>query len=75
MLDFEEIGRRVDREVAKLRHFLDTELKPNTKRGTVEALRVAAARLNELAEDCEKRWPETKEKAERRGTQMNTDKD
>jgi hypothetical protein len=59
MVDFEAIGRKVNREVEKLKVFLDRELKPSTKRGTVEALRTAASRLNELADDCEKRWKES----------------
>ncbi len=63
MVDFEDIGRTVDRELEKLKEFIEREVKPNTKRGTVEALRAAASRLNELAEDCERRWPEARKQA------------
>jgi hypothetical protein len=65
MVDFEEIGRKVNREVAKLAEFFENEFKPSTKRGTIEALRTAAARLNELADDCEKRWTEPKVTADK----------
>ena len=55
MVDFEDAGRRLDKELEKLRQFLKTELKPTTERKTAEALRRASERLAELAERIEAR--------------------
>ncbi len=49
MATFEEVGRVVDREVEKLRHFFGTEVRPSTQRQLVAALRAASKRLEELA--------------------------
>jgi hypothetical protein len=55
MASLEDFGRTVDREMARLREFFHREVKPGTMRGAVEALRATASRLNELADDIEKR--------------------
>ena len=55
MRNLEEVGRKLDRELNKLRHFLETELRPTTERKSVELLRNASKRLSELAEEIESR--------------------
>ena len=50
MATFEEVGQAVDREVERLRHFFETEVRPSTQRQLVTALRAASKRLEELAE-------------------------
>jgi len=55
MATFEEVGRAVDREVGKLRHFFETEVRPSTHRQLVAALRAASKRLEELAEKLDAR--------------------
>ncbi|MBI3662192.1 MAG: hypothetical protein HY234_03965 [Acidobacteria bacterium] len=59
MASFEEFGRAVDREMAKLKQFFEAEVKPGAKRGAVDALRTAAARLAELADDLERRFKDS----------------
>jgi cytidylate kinase len=55
MANFEDVGRAVDREIEKLRRFLEAEIKPTTERRLAEALRQASERLGELAQKLEKR--------------------
>lgn len=55
MATFEKVGRAVDREVEKLRHFFETEVRPSTQRQLVTALRAASKRLQELAEKLDAR--------------------
>ncbi len=62
MANFEEFGRTVDEEMKKLKEFFEREVKPGAKRGALEALRGASARLAELADDLERRFAETVEK-------------
>ena len=64
MANFEEFGRTVDEEMKKLKEFLDKEVKPTAKRGTLEALRAASARLAELADDLERRFQDSAGKKE-----------
>lgn len=53
-MKFEEAGRAIDREVAKLMEFLDRKVKPATRQDTAKLLRRAADRLLKLAESLEK---------------------
>ncbi len=62
MANFEEFGRTVDEEMKKLKEFFETEVKPGAKRGAVDALRTASARLKELADDLERRFKDSAEK-------------
>lgn len=55
MTPLEDAGRVIDRELEKLRQFFEAEVKPTTVRSAVEALRAAAKRLAELADDIESR--------------------
>ncbi len=53
-MKFEETGRAIYREVAKLVEFLDQKVKPAGRRDMVELLRKASQRLAKLAERLEK---------------------
>ena len=58
-MKFEEAGRAVDREVAKLADFLDKRLKPATRQEMATLLRRASRHLAELARNLEKEESET----------------
>ena len=58
-MNFEEAGRAVDREVAKLADFLDKRLKPATRHEMAALLRPASQHLAKLAENLEKEEPGT----------------
>ena len=53
-MKFEEAGRAIDREVAKLVEFLERRVKPTTREEMAKLLRAAADRLAKLAESLEK---------------------
>ena len=53
-MNFEEAGRAVDREVAKLLEYLDREVKPATRQEMAELLHRASERLKKLATDLER---------------------
>ncbi len=53
-MKFEDAGRTLDRELAKLRKFLDREVKPTTRRDLARVLRKASDRLAKLAKDLDK---------------------
>ena len=53
-MNFEDVGRAVDREFEKLRKFLNDEVRPETKKETAEFLRKSADRLIKMAERLEK---------------------
>jgi len=56
-MKFEDAGRMVDREVAKLTDFLDKKLKPATRQEMATLLRRAARHLAGLARNLEKEEP------------------
>lgn len=56
-MNFEEAGRAVDREVAKLLEYLDREVKPATRQEMAKLLHQASRRLEKLAADLEKPEP------------------
>jgi hypothetical protein len=58
-MKFEEAGRAVDREVAKLADFLDKKLKPATRQEMATLLRRASRHLAKLARNLEKEEPGT----------------
>jgi hypothetical protein len=58
-MKFEDAGRAVDREVAKLADFLDKNLKPATRQEMATLLRRASRHLAELARKLEKEEPGT----------------
>jgi len=53
-VNFEEAGRAVDREVARLMDYLDREVKPATRQEMAKLLHRASERLKKLAADLEK---------------------
>lgn len=57
MASFEEIGRSVDEELAKLKRFFREEVRPTTRRRLAQALRRVSARLSRLAEELERQPP------------------
>jgi hypothetical protein len=50
---FEEMGRRLDREVQHLREVAKEKIKPETRKKAARALRSVSNRLSRLAEDIE----------------------
>ena len=56
-MKFEEAGRAVDREVAKLVDFLDEKMKPATRQEMAKLLRRASRHLVKLARSLEKDEP------------------
>jgi len=56
-MKFEDAGRALDRELAKLMEFLAREVKPTTQRDMAKLLRKASKRLADLAKDLEKVEP------------------
>jgi len=53
-MKFEDAGRTLDRELAKLVEFLDRQVRPATRRDMAELLRKTSARLAKLAKNLEK---------------------
>jgi hypothetical protein len=52
---FEEIGRRIDEELARLRKYVDEEVAPETERRTASFLRDVSAKLTDFATKLEAR--------------------
>jgi len=52
---FEEIGKRIDAEVERLRRYLDEEVAPETERRTASFLRDVSGKLDEFAAKLEAR--------------------
>jgi hypothetical protein len=53
-MKFEEAGRAIDREVAKLVEFLDRRVRPATREEMAKLLRKTSERLAKLADSLEK---------------------
>jgi hypothetical protein len=53
-MKFEDAGRALDRELDKLRNFLDKDVRPQTRQEMADFLRRAADRLAKLAERLDK---------------------
>ncbi len=53
-MKFEDAGRALDRELDKLRSFLDNEVRPQTRQEMADFLRRTADRLAKLAERLDK---------------------
>ena len=53
MTTFEDIGRKLDSEVEKLRSVIEKEVSPATRLKAAKSLRSAAERLARLAADLE----------------------
>jgi hypothetical protein len=52
---FEEIGRRLDEELTRLRAYVEDEVAPETERRTASFLREVSAKLSEAASKLEAR--------------------
>jgi hypothetical protein len=53
MPSFEAMGRKLDRELQRLRQVAKEKIKPETRRKAARALRSVSSRLASLAEDIE----------------------
>ena len=53
---FEEFGRRLDKDLTRLRKYLEEEVAPETERRTAEFLREVSQKLNEAASKLEARY-------------------
>ena len=53
-MTFEEAGKKLDREIAKLKVYLDKEVKPSTREELAQMLRGASRRLSKLANELQK---------------------
>jgi hypothetical protein len=53
MSSFESMGRRLDRELERLREVAKQKIKPATRQKAARALRSVSSRLASLAEDLE----------------------
>jgi hypothetical protein len=51
---FEDAGRAIDQEVAKLANFLNKKVKPATRQETAKLLRRASRNLSKMARNLEK---------------------
>jgi hypothetical protein len=52
---FEELGRRLDEELTRLRKYLDEEVAPATEKHTAQFLREVSEKLSEAAQKLESR--------------------
>jgi hypothetical protein len=52
---FEEIGRRLDEELGRLRKYLEEEVAPETEKRTAQFLREVSEKLSEAAKKLESR--------------------
>lgn len=59
MASLEELGRKLDEEMEKLRRFVESEVVPKTGRRAAELLRAASKRLADLAAELESRGART----------------
>jgi hypothetical protein len=55
MDNFEDIGRRLDEELTRVRKYIETEIAPETERRSAEFLREVSGKLNEAAAKLEAR--------------------
>lgn len=62
MSTFEDAGKVIDRELEKLRHFFETDVKPTTQRRAIEALRTASEKLQKLADKLDQDFERQKGK-------------
>ena len=55
MDNFEEIGRRIDAEMERLRRYVDEEIAPETEKRTASFLRDVSGKLDQFAQKLEAR--------------------
>jgi hypothetical protein len=54
MGNFDDFGKALEAELEHLKRFVTDEVVPSTRRATIDGLRTAASRLEELAADLER---------------------
>ena len=67
---FEHVGRRMDEEIEKLISYINDELVPEVRKHSTNGMRIAADRLNSLAD-----YMEQKRRAEAPAQSSDSDKD
>jgi len=55
MDNLEDVGRRLDEELARLRRYVEVEVAPETERRTAEFLREVSVKLTQAASKLESR--------------------
>jgi hypothetical protein len=55
MKDFEDFGRWLDEEVQRVRHVIETDIKPTAEKKCISALKIASKKLSSMAEELEKK--------------------
>jgi hypothetical protein len=55
MKDFEEFGRWLDEEIKRVVQVVETEIQPTAEKKVAAALRVASAKMAEIAKELEER--------------------
>jgi hypothetical protein len=54
-MDFEDFGKRIDEELARVRRYVEQEIAPESERRGAQFLREVSEKLNELAGKLEAR--------------------
>lgn len=54
-MDFEDFGKRIDEELARIRRYVETEIAPESERRGAQFLRDVSDKLSELAGKLEAR--------------------
>lgn len=55
MASLEEFGRRMDREIERLKRYLHSEVRPATEKRLAAALRAVSARMAKMARELDRR--------------------
>ncbi len=55
MKDFEDFGRWLDEEVQRVRHVIETDIKPTAEKKCISALKIASEKLSSMAKELEER--------------------
>jgi len=55
MPDFEDFGRWLDKEIDHVKEVIEKEIRPTAEQKFVSALKIASAKLAQMAEEIEKR--------------------
>jgi hypothetical protein len=55
MKEFEDFGRWLDEEMARIKHVVKTEIQPTAEKKVAAALRIASTKMAEIAKELEER--------------------
>jgi hypothetical protein len=55
MKEFEDFGRWLDEEMARIKQVVKTEIQPTAEKKVAAALRIASAKMAEIAKELEER--------------------